>query len=52
MIFVYRNQFSMNEFDDFEIDEDFYKFVDDVLWRERMPKRYVRDAYNPHGGMK
>ena len=37
----------MNEFDDFEIDEDFYEFVDNVLWRERMPKRYVRDAYNP-----
>lgn len=37
----------MNEFDDFEIDEDFYEFVNDVLWRERMPKRYVRDAHNP-----
>lgn len=35
----------MNEFDNFEI--DFYEFVDYVLWQDRMPKRYVRDAHNP-----
>lgn len=35
----------MDEFG--EIDEDFYEFVDYVLRRDRMPKRYVRDAHNP-----
>ena len=35
----------MNEFD-FEIDEDFYEFVDYIFLRDRVSKRYVRDAHN------
>jgi hypothetical protein len=32
---------------DFGIDENFYDFIDYAFRQERMPKRYVRDAYNP-----